>query len=115
HDESGLEIGNGKLTLRQGETADLRLAVQPGWLTTSLPPAIVKYFPAFRKIENGEIPIRARVLEITFTPDGDAQGRTARVHVAGGPTDPQLTAPMDLNVNVRGPLESLVKIGADLG
>jgi hypothetical protein len=114
-DGSGIEIGNGRLALREGETADLRLAVKPGWLTTSLPPEIVKYFPGFRKIETGEIPIRARVLEMTFTPLGDARGRTAWVHVAGGPSDPELTAPIDTTINVRGPLEELVKIGADLG
>ncbi|WP_414664188.1 intermembrane phospholipid transport protein YdbH family protein [Horticoccus sp. 23ND18S-11] len=114
-DATGIQIGNGRLSLRQGETADLRLAVKPGWLSTSLPPEIVKYFPGFKKMENGEIPIRARVLDVTLTPRGDAQGRTAWVHLAGGPNDPELTAPIDANVNVRGPLEELVKIGADLG
>jgi hypothetical protein len=114
-DETGVQIGNGRLTLREGETADLRLAVKPGWLTTSLPPAIVKYFPGFRKMENGEIPIRARQLEITLTPLGDAKGRTAWVHIAGGPSDPELTAPIDTTVNVRGPLETLIELGADLG
>jgi hypothetical protein len=114
-DATGIQIGNGRLALREGETADLRLAVKPGWLTTSLPPDIVKYFPGFQKIESGAIPIRARVLEITLTPLGDAQGRTAWVHVEGGPTDPELTAPIDATVNVRGPLDQLVKIGAELG
>jgi hypothetical protein len=114
-DSTGIQIGNGRLALREGETADLRLAIKPGWLTTSLPPEIVKYFPGFRKIETGEIPIRARVLEVTFTPLGDSAGRTAWVHLAGGPSDPELTAPIDAKVNVRGPLEELVRIGADLG
>lgn len=113
-DATGVQIGNGRLALRQGETADLRLAVKPGWLSTSLPPDVLKYFPGFRKIESGEIPIRARVLEITLTPSGDAAGRTAWVHLAGGPSDPALTAPIDTQINVRGPLEALVKLGADL-
>jgi hypothetical protein len=114
-DASGIQIGDARLTLRQGETADLRLAIKPGWLSTALPPEILKYFPGFRKIETGEIPIRARVLEITMTPLGDEQGRTAWVHLAGGPSDPELTAPIDTTINVRGPLEQLVKIGAELG
>ncbi len=114
-DADGLRIGDGRLALREGETADLRLAVKPGWLSTSLPPDIVKYFPGFRKIESGEIPVRARVLEMTFTPLGDAEGRTAWVHLVGGPSDPELTAPIDTRVNVRGPLDELVKIGADMG
>jgi hypothetical protein len=114
-DSAGIKIGDGRLALREGETADLRLAIKPGWLTTSLPPDIVKYFPGFRKIENGEIPVRARELEITLTPLGDAQGRTGWVHIAGGPADPELTAPVDMNVNLRGPLEELLRIGAALG
>jgi hypothetical protein len=114
-DATGIQIGDGRLALREGETADLRLAVRPGWMSTSLPPEVLKVFPGFKKMENGEIPIRARVLEITFTPDGDAAGRTAWVRVSGGPSDPSLTAPVEINVNVRGPLERLVKIGADLG
>ena len=57
---------------------------------------------------------RARVLEMTFTPLGDAEGRTAWVHLVGGPSDPELTAPIDTRVNVRGPLDKLVKIGADM-
>lgn len=111
----GIQIGDGRLQLREGETADLRLAVKPGWLTTSLPPVIVKNFPAFQKMERGEVPIRARVLDVTFTPMGDDAGRTARVHVAGGPSDPQMTAPIDTTVNVYGPLEALVNLGAGLG
>ena len=114
-DAGGFQVGNGRLALREGQTADLRLAVKPGWLTTSLPPVIVKNFPGFRKIETGEIPIRARELEITLTPLGDPKGRTAWVHIAGGPSDPELSAPIDMNVNVRGPLETLVNLGADLG
>ena len=114
-DATGIQIGNAQLNLREGETADLRLAIKPGWLSTALPPEVIKYFPGFRKIETGEIPIRARVLEIRMTPLGDAEGRTAWVHLAGGPSDPELTAPIDATVIVRGPLEQLVKIGADLG
>lgn len=114
-DASGIKIGKGGFKLREGETADLRLAVKPGWLSTSLPPEIVKYFPGFQKMERGEIPIRARTLEVTLTPQGDAEGRTAWVHLAGGPSDPELTAPLDAKINVRGPLDELVKIGAELG
>ena len=114
-DASGVQIGDGRLALRAGETAELRLAIQPGWLSTALPPDILKYFPAFRKVETGEIPMRARVLEITLTPLGDTEGRTAWMHVAGGPSDPELTAPIDAKINVRGSLDELVRIGAELG
>jgi hypothetical protein len=112
-DASGIQIGAGRLALRQGEAADLRLAPRPGLLSASLPPTVLKYYPGLGQIETGQIPLRAELLEIQFTPQGDADGRTASVHLAGGPVDPKLRAPVDLVVNVRGPLESLVKLGTN--
>lgn len=112
-DEAGLQIGTGNLTLRPGETAELRLAPTPGLLSASLPAAVLKHYPGLGKIEMGEVPLRADSLEVTFTPQGDTEGRTAWVHVTGGPVDPKLTAPIDLTVNVRGPLNSLIKFGTD--
>lgn len=112
-DAGGIALGTGRLALRAGETAELRLAPTPGLLSTSLPPSVLKYYPGLGKIETGEIPLRAELLEVTFTPEGDAEGRTASIHLAGGPFDPKLRAPIDLTVNVRGPLESLVKFGTN--
>lgn len=112
-DARGLAIGAGRLALRAGEAAELRLAPTPGLLSTSLPPAVLKFYPGLGKIETGEIPLRAELLEVAFTPEGDAEGRTASIHLTGGPFDPKLRAPIDLTVNVRGPLESLVKFGTN--
>ena len=111
--KAGVQIGGGSLSLRAGETADLRLAPTPGLLSSSLPETVLKYYPGLGKIETGEMPLRAERLEVAFTPGGDAQGRTAVVRIVGGPVDPSLRAPIDLNVNVRGPLESLIKFGTD--
>lgn len=110
-DASGLQIGAGYLSLQKGQLAQLRLAPTPGLLSGSLPATVLKYYPGLGKIETGEVPLRAEVLEVTFTPEGDAEGRTASVRLAGGPIDPKLRAPIDLKVNVRGPLDSLVKFG----
>ncbi len=112
-DTGGIEIGAGNLSLRPGDTAELRLAPTPGLLSGSMPPAVLQHYPGLRKIETGEMPLRAELLEVTFTPEGDAAGRTAWVHVAGGPVDPNLQAPIDLTVNVRGPLQSLIKFGTN--
>lgn len=112
-DANGLQIGTGRLGLREGETAELRLAPTPGLLSASLPATVLQHYPGLGKIELGEVPLRADLLEVTFTPEGDQEGRTAWVHVAGGPVDPKLRAPIDLNVNVRGPLESLVRFGTN--
>lgn len=110
---AGVQIGAGRLSLRRGESAQIRLAPTPGLLSGSLPPTVLKYYPGLGKIETGEIPLQAELLEVVFTPEGDAEGRTASVHLAGGPVDPKLRAPIDLTINVRGPLESLIKFGTD--
>lgn len=113
-DATGIQVGDGRLALRGGETAELRLAPTPGLLSASLPPAALKYYPGLGGIEMGTVPLKATLLEVTFTPQGDAEGRTAMVHLIGGPVDPSLTAPIDLNINVRGPLEMLIKFGSRL-
>lgn len=112
-DASGLQIGAGNLSLRPGETAELRLAPTPGLISSNLPPMVLQHYPGLREIEMGQVPLRAEVLEVTFTPLGDAAGRTAWVHVAGGPVDPNLKAPIDLTVNVQGPLQSLIRFGTN--
>jgi hypothetical protein len=112
-DSTGIQIGAGKLSLQGGEPAELRLAPTPGLLSSSLPSTVLKYYPGLGQIETGQIPLQANLLEVAFTPEGDAEGRTASIHLAGGPVDPKLRAPVDLTINVRGPLESLVKFGTN--
>jgi hypothetical protein len=110
---AGIQLGNGWLRLREGETADLRLAPSPGLLSGSLPAAVLRLYPGLAKVERGEVPIRAEELEVRLSPAGDPEGRTASVRVRGGPVDPGLRAPLDLQVNVRGPLESIVSFGTN--
>lgn len=110
---AGIQFGSGRLSLRPGETADLRFAPTPGLLSASLPKAALQLYPGLQQVEQGSLPIQAQVLEVTFTPDRDAQGRTASLRILGGPSDPGLRAPIDLNVNVLGPLESLISFGTN--
>lgn len=109
----GIQIGSGNLALRSDEPAEVRLAPTPGLISASLPPTVLEYYPGIGKIETGEIPLRAEKLEISFMPQGDAQGRTAVLHLAGGPVDPSLRAPVNLTINVRGPLDQLIRFGMD--
>lgn len=109
----GIEIGKGRLSLRAGDVAEIRLAPTPGLISGSLPPAVLKYYPGLGQIETGQIPLQADLLEMEFTPDGDAQGRTASIRLGGGPVDPKLRAPIDLTVNVRGPLDELIKFSTN--
>lgn len=110
-DADGLRIGAGHLAVRKDEPAQVRLAPTPGLISASLPDTVLEYYPGLSQIETGVVPLRADRLEVTLTPDGDEDGRTAHVQLEGGPVDPRLRAPIHLTVNVRGPLESLIKLG----
>jgi hypothetical protein len=109
-----LSLGDGTLTLRPGEKAEVRFLPQPGFLAGSLPTALTKYYTGLADLEQGKVPLRADSLTVAFTPRGDAEGRTAVINLAGGPADPRLQAPVDLTFNVRGPLEWLVNFGMKL-
>lgn len=112
-DDDGVHLGAGRLALPPGAAADVLLKPTPGLLTRSLPPKVREYYPGLGDLEAGRVPVRAEVLEIFFDPAGDAEGRTARVRLAGGPVDPRMRAPIDLNINIRGPLDTLVKFGTN--
>lgn len=107
----GFEIGSGTLTMQHDEWAEVRLMPSPGLITGNLPPKVLQFYPGLGDLETGKIPLKPEILEVSFTPQGDAEGRTASIHLAGGPVDPNLRAPVDLVINVRGPLESLIKFG----
>ncbi len=85
----------------------------PGLLTSYVPEAVRKHYPGLEAIELGKTPLEAKVLHLTTHPAGDKQGRSARVRVEGRPRDPQFIAPLELDVNVTGPVESLLRKAMD--
>lgn len=112
---AGLSIGTGHLALRGGSPAQLRLLPSPGVLSGSLPPKVNELYPGLVRIEMGEAWLLADQLEVRFLPEGDPAGRSATVHLVGGPSDPSLRAPLILDLNIVGPLEPLVNLGVKLG
>lgn len=102
-------VGRGELKLSQNEKAEVRLAPTPGLITSNLTPAILQYYPGLDEIELGRVPLIAEAFQVSFTPDGDAEGRTATVHLAG--VGKNKKAPVDVTVNVRGPVEPLLRLG----
>jgi hypothetical protein len=112
-DAAGLQIGSGRLALRTGETADLRMMPTPGLLSSQLPPAVKQHYPGLGRMETGGVPLRAEQLEVILSPAGDAEGRSATVQIKGGPADASLKAPIVLQLNVRGPLDQVVKFGTN--
>jgi hypothetical protein len=111
----GLSLGAGHITIDPSERAELRFSPNPGLLTGSLPPAILKLYPGLTNLEMGKAALLAERFEVKMSPEGDAEGRTATVNIAGGPVDRTLKAPLVLTINVRGPLAPLIKFGSTSG
>ncbi len=108
----GLQITGGWLGLSEGEEATLRLAPVPGLITAQLTPDNPAYSP-LQRVEQGETALSVSLLRLRFTPRGDENGRTATVRLQAEPVDPLLKAPLQIDLNVAGPLDQLIKLGMD--
>jgi hypothetical protein len=111
----GISIGAAYLGLRPGETAEIQFVPSPGILSASLPPQINKIYPGIAKVERDGIPMLAENLELRFVPEKDELGRTAWIRIAGRPVDPGFKGPIDLAVNIRGPLDQVLNEGTEVG
>ena len=115
NETDGVTLGAGNISIDPSERAELRFRPNPGLLTGSLPQAVLKYYPGLANVEMGQAALLAERFDVRFSPDGDADGRTATVNIAGGPVDRSLKAPLVLTINVRGPLAPLIKFGSTPG
>jgi len=104
-----VSAGEGELRLPAGTLGTVFFAPSPGLLTSYLPAQVQKVYPGIAAIEMGVTPLEAKVLRLAFHPDGDRQGRSARLRIEGRPRDPKLIAPLELDVNFIAPLESLAR------
>lgn len=103
----------GDLRLAKGSTAVVTLVPSPGLLTSYVPERVRKLYPGIEAIELGQTALEARELRVKFHPAGDASGRTAVLRIEGHPLDPQIIAPLELDVNISGPLEKLLRQALD--
>jgi hypothetical protein len=110
---SGLVLQKGHVVLRSDEPASVTLAPSPGLITGTLPKTVLKYYPGLDKAELGKVPIRASALDAEFSATPDSEGRTAIVRMFGVPDAPDARGPIDLNLNVRGPLQPFIKLGTN--
>lgn len=108
-----ISAGPSGLALAPGTVATINFIPSPGLLTNYVPPLVLKQYPGISAIEMGLTPLEAKVLELTFFPEGDAQGRGAVVKVEGRPLDKKIISPLELEFNFTGPLESLIRKGLD--
>jgi hypothetical protein len=109
----GVSLGAGYLSLDPSEVAQVTFQPNPGLLTGSLPAQILSYYPGLMKIETGESPIRASILDVQLSDGTNPDLPNVVVHLEGEPVNPAIKAPLVLTVNVRGPLGPLIKFGTD--
>lgn len=126
--KNGFKLGNGSLRLDRIEAVEIRLTPQPGFLTsraperlTLLPPSwgfLSRWFspknPAretLRQIEMGLMALEVEALNADVFPDGDGEGRTARLTILARPRESTLVKEVTFDVNVSGPLDQVLQLG----
>ncbi len=108
----GLRLGAGWLALSEGSEASVRLTPTPGLITRQLDESNPAFAP-LQRVELGRTTLDVSLLRARFTPQGDVDGRTATLRLQAEPVDPQLKAPLVIDVNIAGPLDQLIKLGMD--
>jgi len=123
------QVGVGSLALRDDEPTVVRLSPALGLLTGHVPQYIdllptwmgplSRWIrpenPAYgdmKNIELGQADLRVKTLDVQLTPEGDAQGRSAKVRLVAQPEKQGGTVKeVTFDVNVAGPLNAVLKIG----
>lgn len=110
-DGNGLRLGTGWLELKRGVYAEVQFNAS-GLLTRGVSTTSPQ-FAVLKKIEAGLLRLKLSQLRLDVRPPKAPAGRSAIVRVAGEPTDPEVKAPVTLDLNVNGPIESLLNLGFD--
>lgn len=110
-DESGVRLGTGWLELKPGVYAELQLQAS-GLLTGNLPEKSSSY-AVLKKVESGLLKLKIDELRLDIRPPNAPAGRSAQLRISGSPVDPEVKAPVTLDLNVNGPLEKLINLGLD--
>lgn len=110
-DGSGLRLGTGWLQLKPGIYAEIRLNAA-GLLTGGASPGSPGY-AVLKKVESGLLKLKITEMRLDIRPPNAPPGRSAQLHLVGEPVDPEVKAPVILDLNVNGPLEKLINLGLD--
>ncbi|SDR66255.1 YdbH domain-containing protein [Opitutus sp. GAS368] len=110
-DDSGLRLGTGWLELKPGVYAEIQFNAN-GLLTGGASPSSPSY-AVLKKVESGLLKLKITEMRLDIRPPGAPPGRSAQLHLAGEPVDPNVKAPVILDLNVNGPLERLINLGLD--
>jgi hypothetical protein len=107
----GLRFGTGWLELKPGVQAEIQFGAT-GLLTSGTSPNSPSY-AVLQKVESGLLRLAISELRLDIRPANAPDGRSAQLHLKGAPVDPQVKAPVILDLNVNGPLEKLINMGLD--
>ena len=110
-DAGGLRFGTGWLALKPGVYAEVQFKAN-GLLTEGVDPKNPRY-TVLKMIESGLLRLKVGELRLELRPPNSPPGRSATLHVTGEPVDPNIKAPVTLDLNVNGPLERLINLGLD--
>lgn len=110
-DDSGLRLGTGWLQLKPGVAAEIQFNTS-GLLTGGMAQGSPSY-TVLKKIESGLLKLKVNEMRLDIRPPNAPAGRSAQLHLAGEPVDPEVKAPVILDLNVNGPLEKLINLGLD--
>ncbi len=110
-DAGGLRLGQGWLELTRGERAEVEFDAA-GLLTRGVAPSGPTY-ATLQRIESGLLRLELTELRLDIRSPDLPTGRTAVLRVAGEPVDKSVKAPIQLNLNVNGPIEGLLNMGLD--
>ncbi len=108
-DENGVRFGTGWLQLKPGVHAEVQLKAA-GLLTSGVSPKSPSYV-VLKKVESGLLRLRVGEMRLDIRPPDAPAGRTAQLHLTGEPMDPEVKAPVTLDLNVNGPIEQLLNFG----
>lgn len=110
-DDSGVRLGTGWLQLKPGVYAEIQFNAT-GLLTGGASPSSPGY-AVLKKVETGLLKLKISELRLDIRPPNAPAGRSAQLRIAGEPVDPDVKAPVILDLNVNGPLEKLINLGLD--
>lgn len=113
YDGSGVKFGTGWLGLQEGASAEIQFHAA-GMLTAGTSPKSPQY-AVLKKVEDGILKLKVTELRLDIRPPNAPGTRTAQLHVVGAPVDPEVKAPVTLDLNVNGPIESLINLGLKSG
>jgi len=108
-----LRLGTGWLGLVVGSSLELQFQTE-GLLTAGTSPQSANY-AVLKRVEDGLLKLKVTELRLDVRPAGAPESRTAQLRIVGAPVDPQIKAPVTLDLNVNGPIESLLNLGLRTG